>query len=245
MFFILSKVFYFFLSPFIWILLLISFYFLLKNWSNRKILLWISLGLFIFFSNTVITSEAVRLWEIRTVNKDSINNHDIGIVLGGMAEYDRHAKRISIRRGGDRIWQALNLYHSKKIKKIIICGDNGYLTDKGLHEAEQFRNNLILWNIPKEDILIESKSRNTYENSIYTLELFKKNNLNSSKLLLITSGMHMRRANATFQKAGLSCTMYSTDNYTSVPRSYTFDNFIIPNMMHSLYNITVASILCT
>jgi len=230
MFFILSKLFYFFLSPFIWIILLLIAFFLLEKWNNRKILLWISFALFVFFSNSVITSEAVRLWEKRTICKDSINKHEIGIVLGGMAEYDKNARRLSIRRGGDRIWQALNLYHSKKIKKILISGDNGYLTEKGLHEAKQFKNNLVLWNVPKQDILIETKSRNTYENSIYTHELLKNNKLHRSSLLLITSGIHMRRANASFKKAGLDCTEYPTDNYTSEQRSYTFENFFIPNI---------------
>ena len=29
-------------------------------------------------------------------------------------------KRLSLRRGGDRIWQGLNLYYAKKINKVLI-----------------------------------------------------------------------------------------------------------------------------
>ena len=50
----------------------------------------------------------------------------------------------------------------------------------------------------------------------------------------------MRRAKATFLKAGIDCSVFSTDNYTQTSRSYTIDQFFIPsadnfNLWHSLF----------
>ena len=52
--------------------------------------------------------------------------------------------------------------------------------------------------IPENDIIIENKSRNTHENAFYTAQLFEKNGFSKSNNLLITSSMHMRRAQACF-----------------------------------------------
>src|SRR5690554_7647844 len=81
-----------------------------------------SIVIVLFFSNTFIYKEALHLWEIPAVNKSEVEYHDVGIVLGGMFEYDNSVDRLSIRRGGDRIWQAIDLYKSKKISKICIVG---------------------------------------------------------------------------------------------------------------------------
>ena len=53
--------------------------------------------------------------------------------------------------------------------------------------------------IPENDIIIENKSRNTHENAFYTGQLFEKNGFSKSNNLLITSSMHMRRAQACFE----------------------------------------------
>ena len=94
-----------------------------------------TIGFFLFFTNTAILSEAFRMWEIPGTKIAKVKSYDLGIVMTGMAEWNSDLNVLSIRRGGDRIWQALTLYHKGKIKKILITGDNGYVLDRGLHEA--------------------------------------------------------------------------------------------------------------
>ncbi|MFM7668726.1 MAG: YdcF family protein [Bacteroidota bacterium] len=186
----------------------------------------------LLFSNSFITSEVYRLWNYEVKNEKEISNYEIGIVLSGMANYDKETKVLHINRSADRLWQALNLYHSKKIKKILISGDNGYITDKGLHEAEQFKAVLVKWGIPAEDILTESISRNTAENAIETKKLLKKLNFHptiSKKALLITSGLHMRRSKAVFDKVGLPVDCYPVDGAKSKKRGYYLYQIIVPN----------------
>lgn len=232
MFFILSKIFYFFLSPFLWIL--ICFFLAWKTQSSRKrkIFTWIGIGLILFFSNPFITSEFYRLWNYELKTEKEISKYEVGIVLSGMASFDKETKTIHINRSADRIWQALNLYHAKKIKKILISGDNGYITDKGLHEAEQFKDVLVKWGIPKEDIITESISRNTAENGIETKKILTKLKIHpteTKKALLITSGLHMRRSKAVFDKMNIPVDCFPVDGGKTKKRDYYFYQFIVPD----------------
>lgn len=190
---------------------------------------WMFIGVLIIFSNSFIFKEFVRLWEVPAVSIDAVQYHEVGIVLGGMFEYDNDTERLSIRRGGDRIWQAIDLYKLNKIDKILLSGDHGYVTDRGLHESKQLKEVLVRWGIPNKDIIIESKSKNTAENAQESASLLRKTYPHFSSFLLITSAKHMRRAKACFDKAGLETTSFSTDPFVGKNRSYHWDEFIIPN----------------
>ncbi|WP_066759265.1 YdcF family protein [Crocinitomix algicola] len=229
MFFILSKVFAFLVHPFSWILIFVFLGWIikrekLKKWSYRLAIIFT-----LFFTNTVVFSEFARLWEEDGVQIKDVKHYDVAIVLTGMAEYDNNHKRLSIRRGADRLWQAMHLYHLKKVDKILISGSNGYLIEDELNEAEQFKQNLIDFGIPAADILVEDESKNTHQNATASKKLLEKYpELNS--VLLVTSAMHMKRAKACFEKAGFkNFDTFTTDHYTGEIRGYSFDQYLIPN----------------
>jgi uncharacterized SAM-binding protein YcdF (DUF218 family) len=229
MFFILSKLLLFLLSPLTWIFAGCGLAFFSKStkWKKRGKITAISC--LVFFSNTFIYKEFCRQWEIFGTPAKELKHHDAGIVLGGMAEYNNDLKMLSLRRGGDRIWQTITLYKSGRIDKILISGDNGDLTNKGLHEARQMKEVLVGWGIPEKDIITETKSRNTHENAAETKKILQRSYPEYRSFVLITSGRHMRRALACYEKQGLHCTPYSTDLYTGPTRSYTFDEIVVPN----------------
>lgn len=226
---ILSKIIYFFITPLTWLIVAILIWALAKNQRIKKYARVSSIAIVLFFSNTFIYKEVLYLWEIPAVNKNEIQHHDVGIVLGGMFEYDNSAERLSARRSADRIWQAIDLYHANKISKICIVGKHGDVIDKGLEEAIQLKNQLVEWGIPAVDILTETKSRNTYENSRFTADLLQQDYPHFDSFLLITSARHMRRAKALFENSGINVTPFSTDQYTGNKRFYHWDELIIPD----------------
>jgi uncharacterized SAM-binding protein YcdF (DUF218 family) len=232
MFFIASKIFYFFLSPFLWILICFFIAWKSKSPKTKRVFNWIGIGMILFFSNSFITSEFYRLWNYEVKSETEVSGYEVGIVLSGMASFEKETKSIHINKSADRLWQALNLYHAKKIDKILISGDNGFVTNKGLHEAEQFKAILIKWGIPKEDILTESNSRNTAENAIETKKVLTQLNLHptsNKKALLITSGLHMRRSKAVFDKSGIPVDCYPVDGAKTKNRDYYFYQFLVPD----------------
>ena len=230
MFFILSKILSYFFYPFTWIVL----GFLIAWFSKRPQLVKYSFGsaivLLLFFSNTLIFSEFARMWEPDGKKIDEIEHYDCAVVLGGMAEYDNSLGRLSIRRGGDRIWQAINLYHLGKVDHILISGNNGFLTDDKLDEAVQFKKVLVENGIPDSAILVENVSKNTYQNAIESKKIIDKHpEINS--VLLITSALHMPRSKACFEKAGFeNLETFTTDHFTGKTRGYSFDQVLIPNV---------------
>ncbi len=185
--------------------------------------------LLVLFSNTFIYKEVCRKWEVFTPKTALKEHYDVAIVLTGMAEYNNDLKEISVRRGIDRLWQTISMYKQGRISRILISGDNGDLTDKGLHESTQLKQTLVLWGIPEHVIITEEKSRNTYENAVESKKIIDKLFPNSNSILLVTSGRHMRRSRACFLAQGLTFDTFSTDLYTGPKRSYTFDEFIIPD----------------
>lgn len=229
MFFILSKALYFFINPFSWILISLFAYFFLKNAKWKRIAKITLISCTLFFSNSFIFYEFERLWEVHGTPIRKVKHYEVGIVLGGMFEFDNNLKDLSVRRGADRIWQAISLYKKGKIEKILITGGSGYVTDRGLSEARQLKPYLIRIGIPEKDIIIEKESRNTYENAVETKKLLVRSYPHIKKCLLITSGQHMRRARAIFKKQGFEFDTFSTDLYTGPKRHYYWDQFIVPS----------------
>lgn len=230
MFFLLSKILYLFVTPIFWILTLWILFVWKRKTKYRKRLLIGAISVSFIFSNTFIFKEFVRLWEVPGTRIENLSYHETAIVLGGMFEYNNDLDVLSVRRGGDRIWQALSLYHRGKIKYILISGAHGFVSDRGLDEARQLRNELLIWGIPKEHIFIDSISKNTHENAVESIKVLKNKGLMQDNVLLITSATHMKRAWACFNKAGLKTTPFSTDHFTGPKRSYHWDEFIIPSI---------------
>ncbi len=229
MFFILSKALLFLINPMFWLAIAIVLALFWKNEIWKKRMKWTAVGLFLFFSNSVIFSLFCGLWEVPGTKIVHVKQHDVAIVLGGMSDYNNDLDELSINRQADRIFQAITLYKEGKVKKILISGDSGYITDRGLHEARQMKAILVKWGFPSEDILTEELSKNTHENAVESVKILKKHKELKS-YLLVTSGTHMKRSLACFKNEGLDCTPFSTDLITNQSGNFHWDQYIIPNI---------------
>lgn len=226
MFFIFSKILSFASSPFFWILSFLTIGVFTKDLKKRKKYILISFVLFIIFSNNFILSVAKSTIEEKPIFISKLKqNYDFGIVLGGFAGFDKTVKRIQFHESSDRLWQAIFLYKKRIIKKIVISGGSGKVFNNKVKEANIVKKYLIDIGIKENDIIIESKSRNTYENALYTsrMEEIKKGNA----ILLITSSLHIYRAKKCFEKQEINVDVFPT-NYYSMKDANFFD-YIIPN----------------
>jgi uncharacterized SAM-binding protein YcdF (DUF218 family) len=176
MFFILSKLLAFLFSPFLWFFISFFLFISLKNEKWKLFFKRIAIFILIFFTLGFPINFLVARWEVAGTRMENVGNYEIGVVLSGMVVYNKDLKALSARRGIDRIWQTITLYKKGKIKKILISGDSGYVIRKGLHEADQLKEVLVEWGIPSEDIIVENKSKNTFENAKFTGNLMKKKN---------------------------------------------------------------------
>lgn len=241
MFFILSKILGYFIKPFnlILIFLIASWFFKNKKW--RKNLQWISMGLFLFFSNGIIFNECLLLWEKPAIAINELNSdYDLAVVLGGTTDVDREPKdRLFFHKGADRVTHALNLYHAGKIKKILFTGGNARLFEDPNRDNSPIFDFYVLCGVAPEDIIIESASRNTHENALYVKDLVSSN-AKKGKVILITSAFHMRRAEGCFRKVGIDVTGFSTDFYSALPKDrFGFDGIIPSPAVLSNWNFLI------
>jgi uncharacterized SAM-binding protein YcdF (DUF218 family) len=58
---------------------------------------------------------------------------------------------------------------------------------------------LELFDIPRDDMILESRSLNTHDNAIFTKEILEQEQF--KKILLVTSAAHMPRSLAIFRRA--------------------------------------------
>jgi uncharacterized SAM-binding protein YcdF (DUF218 family) len=184
-----------------------------KNQKIKRVFLYLTFSALIFFTSPLPIYLLANGWNLKTKRLNEINTeYDVAIVLGGFSRIvKKEPNAFYISPSGDRIIKAIQLYRAKKVKKIFISGGSGKVFMQEFKEgkiAAQFLNDVC---IDTSDVLYEDKSRNTYENALFTKQYLDSLGLSQSKLLLLTSSYHMRRSMACFNKVGLVCTPFVVD----------------------------------
>jgi len=98
----------------------------------------------------------------------------------------------------DRLVTAVQLARKHHLP-LVITGGSGEPAAGGVREADAMADTAVKLGFPAHDIIIENRSRNTWENA----EAVKKL-LPGKTIILITSAFHMRRSVAMFKKQGFS-----------------------------------------
>lgn len=192
-------------------------------------MLFIGLIMFYLFSNRFIADSVMSRLEttITTIDKDK--TFEMGIVLGGnIVNYDRENERHIFRNNTDRFLQAIRLMKEGKVKMILLSAGPGHMMLNDWYEAAFLKKYLIAIGIPDSLILVDSTSRNTYENAINSRKLLDEQCKNC-ECLLLTSAYHMKRSVACFKKAGIEVTPYATGKFTGIRRT-DFEYYIVPDL---------------
>jgi uncharacterized SAM-binding protein YcdF (DUF218 family) len=229
MFFILSKTAGLLLNPLFLLLLFLLAGLWVKKPGLKRLLLGMFFFFFILFSNPFITNEVLLQWETPgTAYRDLAPGHRVAIVLSGVTAGNKGPyDRVHLHKGADRILHAVALYKRGHVEKLLLSGGSGTLQGDSISEAERMKRVMLLSGVPEEAILLEEKSRNTYENAHFSKELLQEHALDGP-YLLVSSAFHMRRAAACFQEQGLAVTPFSTDFYSFDP-PYAPEHFLVPD----------------
>jgi uncharacterized SAM-binding protein YcdF (DUF218 family) len=229
MFFYISKLVGFIFSPLVWVFILLAYSFKTKVEGRAKKLRLIAVTILYLCSNSFLVDECYRLWEPTTPDYDLMTDtYDGAIVLGGIADVDLRLKKLNFGWAGDRLFQTLALYHKGRIKKIIFTGGSGSIEFPEKREGIFVEKYLKSIHIPDSAMIIESASKNTYENAIFTKKLLDSLNI-TGRFLLVTSTSHMPRSMAVFKKAGFTNLTPYVTNRSSGVRRFTLDHLFIPS----------------
>ena len=235
MFYFLSKTAGYFLTPAGW--LLASLVGALLFPRQRRRLLIVSLGLFWLLGNRFVVNELARIWEVdgqtalapRTPTDTTFR---VAVLLTGGTTNTQLAvlpARPMLAREADRLGQALFLYKSGRVQKILISGggtDLFFMNAEALHEGQQGMRFLHLAGVPVRDLLWETRSRNTHENARFSARILRQK-FHTNRCVLVTSAFHLRRATACFAKAGVQATPFPAA-YIQTPRTVAPGDWLVP-----------------
>jgi len=211
--------------PIIWILAFFIYGLVSKHPKRSRVSLYLSLGLLLLFSNTYLINEVWLLWEKKPVPLREVPRYDAGILLSGFTSLEKSPHdRVYINKGADRLLHTVMLYKKGYIRKIIVSGGLASVRVTKISESQEIKTLLLLAGVPAADIMLENKSKNTYENAQFTKQLVDQHP-ELKRLIIITSAFHMRRATACFQKAGVSHAIFPTDFYSN-DRMFRFESLI-------------------
>jgi uncharacterized SAM-binding protein YcdF (DUF218 family) len=139
---------------------------------------------------------------------------DAIVVLGGpMNENMTHARGpTAMTDAGVRMTAGVELARRFPGARLIFTGGSSDLTGGGYGEAQGAERLWSALGMPKERMLFESESRNTYENAVNTIRLAQPKP--GERWLLVTSAWHMPRSMGIFRAQGVNVTPYPVDFHT-------------------------------
>jgi uncharacterized SAM-binding protein YcdF (DUF218 family) len=159
------------------------------------------------------------------------------IVLGGGFEGSVNLARggYELNASGDRFVEAAVLARRYPAARVVVTGGANALTLDGEADGDTAPRMLTALGVAPERLVLENRSRDTYENALLTKELLDPRP--GEVWLLVTSAFHMPRSMGLFRKAGFDVVAWPAD-YRTAGNEYpgpTQDNF-----SDSLQNVTVA-----
>lgn len=126
-----------------------------------------------------------------------------------------------------RINRAVDLYRdcregAQRLCRIQVSG--GDAQHLGRPEAQVYYENLLRLGVAPEDLIIESRSMNTWQNAQFSAPLLKA--WRADRILLVSSGYHLRRGALYFRHFGIDATPVRADYinglHSWLPLSYNF-----------------------
>jgi len=153
-------------------------------------------------------------------------SHNAIILLGAGSALTEQRTVLPGTFGYARLVKALQVYHACRAHsgdcKIIPSGGDtlGY----GKAEAQVFAALLTSVGVPAEDVLVEGRSVNTWQNAQFTAPYFAEHHFD--RAYLVTSGTHLRRAKLYFAHFGIETTPVRADYGRAIatpwPHSWNF-----------------------
>lgn len=219
MYFVLSKILAYLLSPVLWVFILLAIAALNKKIVYKKRFFISAIILLVLFSNPFLLNQFAKLWDSPPNIIAKSSHYSCVIVLGGFGAEDNQGNGY-FNGMADRFIQGVKLKEKGNGSHILITGGNSDLHPSKYNQADWVVSQLKELNFPDSCIIEARNSRNTYEDAIYTKELLENNHL-QPPYLLVTSAFHMRRSLFIFKKMGLAvipvpCNFFAGRNKESI-----------------------------
>lgn len=222
-----SKILALITQPLTWVVLLLLLSLFLPTGRIRlaRFVLAVAIGLVLLLGWEPLPDYGIRSLEDRypeiPLGADLSSYAGI-IVLGGAldAGYIAQSRQQPVlNAGAERMTIAVALMQRHPHLQVVFTGGEGRLFPNGPSEAERAAVFFDSLGFAPERVVLEDRSRNTYENAIFSAQLPRMDV--KKPWLLMTSAWHMPRSMATFKKIGWNVTAYPVDYRTGAFTPFT------------------------
>jgi len=135
-----------------------------------------------------------------------------GIVVLGGAIDTRQTNRfgqVTLNGRAERVTAFVDLAKRYPEAKLVYSGGAGLIMEEEKSEAEHAKPLLVMLGVPEARLILETKSRDTYENAVFTRALVKP--APDEVWIIVTSANHMPRAMGTFRALGWNVIPFPVD----------------------------------
>ena len=141
---------------------------------------------------------------------DAVQKADVILVFGGVMQPSRPGQPYAnLDAAADRVWHAARLYHAGKAAKVMLSGGGNDWEADLPSQAKTMAQFLGDLGVPLRAIVLEERSRSTYENASNCAELMRRQGM--ERAILVTSALHMPRSFAVLRRAGVDVVPAATD----------------------------------
>ena len=217
--FYIAKVANYLLEPlYILLFFLIILIFLLLFTNFKKLTIFFAkflLILFLFFGYTPLSNFLLnKLEDFIKPSKYPVQQLKGIVVLGGSFNSGLQSKErneVLLNSSAERLTKALEIYNKNPKILILFSGFSGELKPQGWSESDMAKKFFLEQGVRSENLIFENKSRNTFENIIYSKDIIKTT---KGTWGLVTSASHIPRSYFAFKKQGLVLEPISVDYRT-------------------------------
>lgn len=190
--------------------LLVALFMLWKRPRTAALAIALALILLLFTSSGWVSRSLVQSLEWQNLPLTEIPTAEAIVVLGGATKSALPPRPfVDLNEAGDRVIYAGQLYRQKKAPIIILSGGRIDWKGGGPSESEDMATILTSIGIPKEAIVQEPDSLNTYQNAVNVKKILNSGGIR--RVLLVTSAIHMPRSLLIFKHQGIDVIPAPTD----------------------------------
>ena len=167
----------------------------------------ISVALFILATNVwIISSTGDQIYE-----KDDIPGNDVALVLGTSKQtIEGRPNRFFV----ERMNAAADLYEKRKIKHLLVSGDN---SSKYYNEPRDMLKALGDLSVPENDISLDFAGFRTLDSVVRSKQVFGQ-----ESITIVTQKFHCYRSLFIANKFGINAVAYSADKDNSIGLNLAF-----------------------
>ncbi|HEX7137374.1 MAG TPA: YdcF family protein [Vicinamibacterales bacterium] len=127
------------------------------------------------------------------------------VVLGSGSvvaeDWDGRTLSFVDRAAAIRLTEAVRVFRLVNPAAVVASGGDPHARRKGAPTGETMKDALVAAGVPHDRILVETQSRTTRDEAVVVAPILRARGI--TQVILVTSGLHMRRALGTFRAEGV------------------------------------------